>query len=174
MDLSTDTPTILRPGYITREMLENIIGQVSMDSALERPLDGFRPKAPGMKYTHYAPKGELTLVERDGEFVTDNVDLEVIEKIIRLAEEKKAQGYCVGIMASQEAMDRYKNKADVLICVGKRQERGTVASGLYAALREFDSKNVDYIFAESFRGEGLSYAIMNRLLKAAGHRVVKV
>lgn len=170
IDLSSDKPTILRPGFITKEMLEEIIGPVEMDPALERPMEGFKPKAPGMKYTHYAPKGELTLVETSDM----NIDAHVIEKIKALATQKKKQGYRVGIMSSEENASLYQACADVVICVGKRQERGTVASRLYAALREFDDANTDYIYAESFRGDGLSYAIMNRLLKAAGQRVIRL
>lgn len=170
VDLSSQKPTILRPGFITKEMLENIIGPVEMDPALERPMDGFRPKAPGMKYTHYAPKGELTLVEK----ADMNIDSLVIDKIKELAGEKKKEGCRVGIMASEETASQYGDCADVVICVGKRHERGTVAARLYAALREFDDANVDFIYAESFRGDGLSYAIMNRLLKAAGQRVIRL
>lgn len=174
IDLSIEIPTILRPGYITKEMLEGVIGSVRIDPALEKPLDGFKPKAPGMKYTHYAPKGELTLVENTEILTTDNIDMPVVNMIKELTREKKDEGYRVGIMAASESVEQYENVADVLICVGKRHEQGTVASGLYAALREFDEAKVDYIYAESFRGDGLSYAIMNRLLKAAGHRVIKV
>ena len=155
-------------------MLEGTIGSVRIDPALEKPLDGLKPKAPGMKYTHYAPKGELTLVENAEILTTDNIDMSVVNKIKELTREKKDEGYRVGIMAASESVEQYENVADVLICVGKRHEQGTVASGLYAALREFDEAKVDYIYAESFRGDGLSYAIMNRLLKAAGHRVIKV
>lgn len=170
VDLSGEKPTILRPGFITKAMLEESIGTVEIDPALERPMDGFRPKAPGMKYTHYAPKGELTLVETSDL----NIDVHVIEKIKELTKEKKNEGYRVGIMASEENVDYYKDCGDVIVCVGRRQERGTVASRLYAALREFDAAGVDYIYAESFRGDGLSYAIMNRLLKAAGQRVIRL
>jgi L-threonylcarbamoyladenylate synthase len=77
-------------------------------------------------------------------------------------------------MAPKETISSYEGHGDVVICVGDRQEQTTVAAGLYAALRDFDSEGVEYIYAESFRGEGLSYAIMNRLLKAAGQRVIKV
>jgi L-threonylcarbamoyladenylate synthase len=166
VDVSADKPTILRPGYITKKMLEDIVGPVEIDPALEKPMDGFRPKAPGMKYTHYAPKGELTLVEGESQTVG--------EKIIQLAEEKRGAGYKVGIMAPKETISSYEGHGDVVICVGDRQEQTTVAAGLYAALRDFDSEGVEYIYAESFPGEGLSYAIMNRLLKAAGQRVIKV
>lgn len=176
VDLTSEIPTILRPGFITKAMLEEIIGPIAIDPALERPLDGFRPKAPGMKYTHYAPKGEMTLVEMENSSTVDGEEgnQKVISKIISLAKEKKEEGFTVGIMSSEENLDAYKGVSDVLIAVGKRQERGTVAARLYAALREFDAAQVDYIYAESFRGDGLSYAIMNRLLKAAGQRVIKL
>lgn len=193
VDVSGETPVILRPGFITKKMLEQIIGTVLIDPALEKPMDGFRPKAPGMKYTHYAPKGELTLVETcsmdnvqvgKGDMCKINAAIEsgesgksqwaVVEKICALAEEKRRQGFRVGIMAPKETLSCYQGKADTLVCVGDRKEQGTVAAGLYAALREFDAAGADYIYAESFRGEGLSYAIMNRLLKAAGQRVIRV
>lgn len=179
IDVSGEVPTILRPGFITKKMLEDIIGEVQIDPALEKPMDGFRPKAPGMKYTHYAPKGELTLVE--GACVADNssadveeVQKKVSEKICALAKEKMDAGYKVGIMAPKETLSLYEGHADVVLCVGDRSTQTTVAAGLYSALRDFDTAEVDYIYAESFRGEGLSYAIMNRLLKAAGQRVIMV
>ena len=77
-------------------------------------------------------------------------------------------------MASRETVSCYTDFADTVICVGDRKESSTVAAGLYKALRDFDAAGVDYIYAESFRGEELSYAIMNRLLKAAGQRVIRV
>lgn len=188
VDVSGDIPTILRPGFITKKMLEHIVGTIAIDSALEKPMEGLRPKAPGMKYTHYAPKGEMTLVERNDTGETQEKDFRalgnaeilkqsqqpVIDKICALAAEKKNAGFRVGIMAPRETVSSYTDYADVVICVGDRKESGTVAAGLYAALRDFDAAEVDYIYAESFRGEGLSYAIMNRLLKAAGQRVIRV
>ncbi|MDO5154527.1 MAG: L-threonylcarbamoyladenylate synthase [Eubacteriales bacterium] len=169
VDVSGEIPTILRPGFITKKMLEDVIGPVMIDPALEKPLDGFRPKAPGMKYTHYAPKGELTLVESDA----DDTEA-VVRQIIQLAKEKREAGFRVGIMAPEGTLSQYQGVADVVLCVGNRDEQSTVAAHLYGALRDFDTENVDYIYAESFRGDGLSYAIMNRLLKAAGQRVMKV
>ena len=188
VDVSGKVPTILRPGFITKNMLEQIVGQVAIDPALEKPMEGFRPKAPGMKYTHYAPKGEMTLVERSGAGEGAQKSLQtaeeagtlkqiqqpVIDKICALASEKRAAGFRVGIMAPRETISCYTDFADIVICVGDRKESSTVAAGLYAALRDFDAAGVDYIYAESFRGEGLSYAIMNRLLKAAGQRVIRV
>lgn len=173
VDVSGEKPTILRPGFITRKQLSQIIGEVDIDKALENPMDGIRPKAPGMKYTHYAPKGEMTLVESE-ERLEKATGKQVITTIQRLAKEKQKEGFRVGIMAPRETISHYDGFADVLLCVGDRNGQQTVAAGLYAALREFDSANVDYIYAESFRGEELSDAIMNRLLKAAGHRIVRV
>ncbi len=190
VDVSGKQPVILRPGFITKTMLEQMIGPVTIDPALEKPMDGLRPKAPGMKYTHYAPKGELTLVEAveagmhskmaepEKELLAEAEDTasreKVIRKICELTKEKREDGYKVGIMAPAETMSCYEGVADVLVCVGNREKRDTVAAGLYAALREFDAQGVEYIYAESFRGEGLSYAIMNRLLKAAGQRVIRI
>ena len=165
VDVTGDTPMILRPGFITKSQLSQIIGEVAMDPTLEKPIEGLPPKAPGMKYTHYAPKGEMTLVESDKE---------VISTIQELAKEKQQEGFKVGIMAPKETLSYYDGYADTLICVGDRKGQQTVAAGLYGALRGFDDAGVDYIYAECFRGEELSDAIMNRLLKAAGHRVIKV
>ncbi len=172
VDVSGEVPVILRPGFITKKMLEQVIGTVKIDPALDKPAEGFRPKAPGMKYTHYAPKGELTLVEAKEEHA--GTEKKVADKICELAKEKRKAGYKVGIMAPGETLSYYQGQADTLVCVGDRKECGTVAAGLYAALRDFDTAGVDYIYAESFRGEGISYAIMNRLLKAAGQRIIRV
>lgn len=169
VDVSGEKPMISRPGFISKHMLEQIIGDVEIDPALTKPVDGMRPKAPGMKYTHYAPKGEMTLVEGD-----EGVRGQVIQQIKELAAEKQQEGFRVGIMAPKETISFYYGSADAVICVGDRNGQQTVAAGLYAALREFDNAEVDYIYAESFRGEELSDAIMNRLLKAAGHRVIYV
>lgn len=183
VDVSGEIPMILRPGFITKKMIEHIIGEVSIDPSLMHPEEGVRPKAPGMKYTHYAPQGELTLVES----VQGNADIKakdaissnqsvklVVEMIQTLAKKRQKEGYKVGIMAPKETISYYDGFADMCVCVGDRNKQQTVAAGLYGALREFDAAGVDYIYAESFRGDELSDAIMNRLLKAAGHRVVQV
>lgn len=198
VDVTGETPTILRPGFITKQMLTDIIGKVIMDPALEEVEGTIKPKAPGMKYTHYAPKGELTLVEAapdravnrtaltektalsgerrdcETEAGANAVTNAVAERIRGLAEEKRKAGHIVGIMAAEETISLYRECADVVICVGKRESQDTVAARLYAALRDFDEQGVEFIYAEGFCGDGLSYAIMNRLLKAAGHRVIYV
>ena len=164
VDVTGAVPTILRPGYITKTMLEEVIGQVEIDKAIEHPDINLKPKAPGMKYTHYAPKGSLTIVEGENDKVVDRINEEVAKK--------RALGYRTGIMGTCNNLNSYK--ADVVINVGDRDKDSTVAAKLYAVLREFDEVAVEYIYSESFDNDDLGYAIMNRLLKAAGHKVIEV
>lgn len=164
IDLTDAVPTILRPGYITREMLEAVIGPVEIDKAvaLGRQSDA-PPKAPGMKYRHYAPKGDMVIVEGRG---TE----EVIRTINRLAELSRAKGLKTGILATDETQDRYK--ADYVISVGNRNSEISVSKHLFDVLRRFDDLGVEYIVSESFSRENIGYAIMNRLLKAAGGKII--
>lgn len=169
VDVTGTVPTILRPGFITKHMLEDIVGEVAIDRALVEVDKNLKPKAPGMKYTHYAPKGELTIVEsKDKKGVTEDV----IARINELAKSKMNEGYKVGIISTTETHDRYN--ADYVINIGNRTNDITVSARLYGVLREFDSLAVEYIYSEGFENDDLGYAIMNRLLKAAGHRVVIV
>lgn len=161
VDLTGDIPTILRPGFITKAMLENIIGEVSIDKALIEPDPNLRPKAPGMKYTHYAPKGELSIVEAAN----------VVASINALVAAKRQEGYKVAVLASAEHANQYI--CDNVLTLGQANKGETIAAHLYGALRECDALEVDYIFSESFHQTELGGAIMNRLLKAAGHRVIR-
>lgn len=161
VDLTGDTPTILRPGFITKSMLENIIGEVSIDKALIEPDPGLRPKAPGMKYTHYAPKGELSIVE------TKNV----VATINQLVQQYTSKGYRTAVLASAEHENEYV--CDHILTLGQANKGETIAAHLYGALRECDSRKIDYIFSETFHQTELGSAIMNRLLKAAGQRVIR-
>ncbi|NLY48770.1 MAG: threonylcarbamoyl-AMP synthase [Clostridiales bacterium] len=166
IDLTPDKPVILRPGCITKTMLENVIGKVEYDEAVlgKHPDDSIRPKAPGMKYRHYAPEGNLTLYEGDMR--------RVVEEINKKAEEFIRAGKRVGVIATEETKDLYKYGE--VKSVGKREDEDSIAAGLYAVLRDFDEMHAEYIFSESFFGGNLGQAIMNRLLKAAGYRVVRV
>lgn len=161
IDLTAKEPVILRPGYITKEMLEKVIGCVDTDQTI---LDGDckeAPKAPGMKYKHYAPKGDLTIIAGD----TDAV----CKKINQLTKEKQALGEKVGVIATEETKDLYQ--ADIIKNAGKRLDEESIARHLYQILREFDDEEVTYIYSESFQTDGMGQAIMNRLLKAAGHHI---
>ena len=174
VDLTSDTPTILRPGFITKKMLEEIIGPVAIDPTLIEPDPNLRPKAPGMKYTHYAPKGELYIVEAAHKDTSDReaAHKEIAIKINELYREKKELGCSVKILAPSEHAGFY-DKDDV-ITVGSLSDGVTVSARLYAALRECDAAEAEFIYSESFEENELGGAIMNRLLKAAGHKVILV
>lgn len=164
VDLTAEPPAILRPGFITGEMLRQKLGRVEEDETLFSADSGQAPKAPGMKYRHYAPKGELVIVRGQTEAVTDYIGKELAQ----MRKNKKK----TGVIATDETLDKYK--ADVPRSVGKRTDADAAAKGLYRILREFDDEGVEAIYSESFDGEGVSQAVMNRLLKAAGHRVINV
>ncbi len=164
IDLTVTPPEILRPGYITREMLTAVCGEVETDITILSDKSGQAPKAPGMKYRHYAPKGELTIVSGESGAVVAYVNEQI-------AEAKKA-GKKTGVIATDETAALYR--ADVIKSAGKRKDELTIAKRLYTILREFDDEEVDLMYAEAFARAGMGQAIMNRLLKAAGHQVVEV
>ncbi|MCM1103642.1 MAG: L-threonylcarbamoyladenylate synthase [Clostridium sp.] len=164
VDLTGDMPMILRPGHITQEMLENVLGRVAADQTILEAADGVKPKAPGMKYRHYAPKGVLTVVEGDRDAVT--------EKINALTREASAAGEKVGVIATEETVHAYH--ADCVKNIGSRLDEAAIAHNLYAILREFDDEEMTVLFSEAFDTAGMGQAIMNRLLKAAGYRVIRV
>lgn len=164
LDISVTPPMILRPGAVTKEMLEELLGEVTVDNALLDEEGGDPPKAPGMKYRHYAPKAKLCVVEGDEEAV--------VKEINRIADENIQKGNRVGIIGTQESIGAYLN--GVVKCIGTRQDETTIANHLYAVLREFDEEDVDCILSEAFSGDGIGNAVMNRLLKAAGHHIIQV
>ena len=162
VDFTEEVPVVLRPGYISLEMLQETLGDVRMDRGLLITDSSIHPKAPGMKYRHYAPKAELSIVEGTEE--------EVINCINRLTEEAVAKGLKAGVIATDETKDRYSN-ADIL-SIGSREEEETIAHHLYEVLRDFDDDRVDVIYSEAFYTPKMGQAIMNRLLKAAGHKII--
>ena len=164
LDVTVEPPMILRPGAITKEMMEEVIGEVAVDKTLIKPDSKIVPKAPGMKYRHYAPKADLTIIEGPME--------KVVEEINHLAKEKADAGYKVGIIGTEETVGKYVT-GDVK-CIGTRSDENTIAANLFGILREFDDDTVDFIYSESFDTAGIGSAIMNRLLKAAGHHVEKL
>ena len=165
LDVTVDPPVLLRPGGITREELEEFLPDLQVDTGVGGlpPREDFRPRSPGMKYTHYAPEAEVVVVEGPVEAVQ--------EKIRDLARFYREQGLKVGIMASRETAAAY-GEGEVLV-VGGRGELASVAANLFACFRRFDALGVDIILAEGFEAVGLGLAIMNRLRKAAGYRIVK-
>ena len=165
VDLSEDIPVVLRPGYITISMLEEAVGEVRMDPAMMTGVkDGVKPKAPGMKYRQYAPKAELTLIEGRKSLV--------LHKMSELLEEDIKSGLKVGILTTAENTHYFK--AGEVISLGSSTDGEGIARHLFAALRKFDELNVDVIYSEAFSEEGIGQAVMNRLQKAAGYRIVHV
>ena len=164
VDLTVDVPMILRPGYITYEMLQKILGKVQIDRTIIDGTSTQKPKAPGMKYKHYAPKGDLTIVE--------GIQENVVAYINNMAAQKKAAGEKVGVISTDDTFSRYH--ADYVRSAGSRSDEETIARELFHILREFDDEHVTVMYSESFDDRGIGQAIMNRLLKAAGHHVEHV
>lgn len=164
IDLTVDPPMILRPGFVTEEMLAVALGEVSVDETLLRMDSGQAPKAPGMKYRHYAPKGELIIVRGAEPAVRDRVN-----DLLRAG---RAENKKTGVIATDETLECYE--ADVGYSVGKRGSAKAVAERLYRILRECDDEGVELICSECFDGAGVGAAVMNRMLKAAGYHVIDV
>ncbi|MCI8373622.1 MAG: threonylcarbamoyl-AMP synthase [Lachnospiraceae bacterium] len=158
VDLSGEIPMILRPGAISQEMLAQVIGKVEMDQGLLEEHTDLRPKAPGMKYRHYAPKAKLIVVDGQSEQV-----IEKINALVAQMEPSKA-----GIICTEETLNQYPH--GVVKSLGTREDEESIARNLYNILREFDQSEVEVIYSEAFQTPKMGQAIMNRLLKAAGHQ----
>lgn len=156
IDCTTKIPTILRPGGVTKEQMEEIVGEVHVDQALVE--EGHAPKSPGMKYTHYAPNAPVIVVDGSHRFIQQQID------------EYEKAGKKVGVLTTEEAINDYR--ATKVVSCGNRSNLHTVAAKLYDVLRQFDQEDVDLIVSESFPQVGVGTAIMNRLLKAAGNQVI--
>ena len=164
IDMTVNPPQILRPGFITEAMLAEVLGDVDVDKTIFSNDSKLAPKAPGMKYRHYAPKGQLTIVTGESE--------KVVGYINEMSREAQKDGKKVGIIGSEEFLAQYQ--ADSVKSAGSRDDEQAIAHNLYRILREFDDENMEVIYSESFDNGGMGQAIMNRLLKAAGHNVTEV
>ena len=165
IDTTGEIATILRPGGITFEMLEEALGKVMMDPALGHKLkEGEVPKAPGMKYTHYAPNAKVILVRGEQD--------KVIEKINELVKTQQALGQKVGVMATDETLSYFK--ADTVYSVGTENDPRTIAAQLFEVLRKYDDAKMDIVYSLAFKTTGIGQAIMNRLEKSAGYHFIDV
>jgi L-threonylcarbamoyladenylate synthase len=165
VDLTEGLPTILRPGYINKQMLEEVVGEVKVDPGILGTENvHVRPKAPGMRYKHYAPKGDLKIVSGEPD--------RVIAEINRLAAEGEADSRKVGIIATEETKDLYH--AGHVISIGDRTDEYEIAHNLFDVLRRMDEYGAELIYSEEFSTPRIGNAIMNRLLKAAAHQVIEV
>lgn len=163
IDMTLDPPEILRPGAITKEMLEREIGKVVYDEAL-MGKENIIAKAPGMKYRHYAPNAKLIVIEGESQ--------KVVEKIQSLALQQSHKK--IGIIATQENAKKYRGKHLEIRVIAAKKDTKSIAHNLFAVLRDFDTLHVDMIYSESFAGDGLRLAIMNRLMKASGQKKIEV
>ncbi|ACJ16574.1 Hypothetical translation factor [Thermococcus onnurineus NA1] len=155
VDLSGEKPTLLRPGGLPLEEIEKVIGEVEIHPAVRGKLVDVA-RSPGMKYKHYSPNAQVIVVEGPRENVR--------KKIEELVKEYRKKGLRVGVMATEQY------DADEFFHLGTSEEE--VARNLFKALRELDKRRVDIIIAEGIEERGLGFAVMNRLRKAAGYRIV--
>ncbi|MFV0528301.1 MAG: L-threonylcarbamoyladenylate synthase [Lachnospiraceae bacterium] len=164
VDFTQTIPTILRPGYITQTMLEAVLGEVKYARLLPEEEARSKPRAPGMKYTHYAPKAPLTIVE--------GVPEAVVEYINQQIEMRRLQGEQTGVMTTEESLGSYPHA--IVKSLGDRTSEASIALHLYEVLRQFDESSVTQIYSEEFSSAGIGKAVRNRLLKAAGHHIMHV
>ena len=162
IDLSSDQPAVLRPGFVTIEELRKILPDTVFDPALMDISGQTRPKAPGMKYRHYAPRGDMYIVEGAPE--------DVVVRINSLLSDAGADRR-TGVICAESRIGDYK--ADLVLGTGGDNDAVRAAHRLYSLLRKMDDENIDLICAEALDGTGLGAAYMNRLTKAAGGRVIK-
>lgn len=156
VDCTEDVPIILRPGAITKEMLEELFPVVKIDKAIVG--ENVVPKAPGMKYKHYAPKANMILFEGSS--------VKIAEAIASKIADYEREGKKVGLVVSYEVAEKLQHKNTAIY--GNQDDLMTIASEIYECLRFFDDKDVDIILAEGTTDKGIGLAIMNRLHKASG------
>ncbi|MDI6737915.1 MAG: L-threonylcarbamoyladenylate synthase [Nanoarchaeota archaeon] len=155
IDMTVKPPLVLRPGGLPKEELEEFLKNIGKEEKSDKP------KAPGMKYRHYAPNADVIVVEGNKE--------KVMKKTKELIEEYKLKGKKVGVMA---AIKEHGYEADVVKFIGSTEKE--VAKKLFRALRDFDKEDIHVIIAEGIEEKGIGEAVMNRLRKAAGYNVVEV
>jgi L-threonylcarbamoyladenylate synthase len=162
IDLTEKEPAILRPGFVTWEDLQEVLGKVNAGSLAAAVTDG-APKAPGMKYRHYAPQGQIYIVEGDQE--------KVISTINELSAKAADAGMRVAVLCAEESKEKYT--CERVFSLGSLKEEKEISAHLFAALRAFDTECITVIYSESFEQTKLHQAIMNRLRKAAGYQTIQ-
>ena len=204
VDLSEDCPTLLRPGAITIEDLEEVLGEkVAIDPTLlgKSMSEGFTPKAPGMKYRHYAPKAEMILFKKKEEDETRSGQEETAklilsyggkelsdcpEKDVKKSVAKAILSYGekelsvspdkrIWILCGEDTASLYAGDGRFTVQIlGRREEPLSMTHNLFRLLRKADEEGVELILGECYSEEGVGFALMNRLKKAAGQRIFYV
>lgn len=160
IDCTGAVPVILRPGGITLEELEEEVGVVELDPALSGSKTA-KPRAPGMKYRHYAPKAPLWVVEGEN----------AVERLVEEAQKQLRAGHCVGALVSEETASCLPTGV-IAMTYGERGDAQALAEALYRLLRAFDKTPADWLIAEGVSEAGIGLAAMNRLRKAAGWQII--
>ena len=165
LDMTVEPPQILRPGGTPIEVLKKILGMVKLHpvAVAEKEVSIEKARSPGMKHKHYAPDADVVLVE--GELSA------VKSKVKELTRFYMQKGSKVGVLATDETVEYYES--DVVKSLGSRSDLAAIAKSLFRLLREFDLEGVDVIIAESIPTMGLGLAVMNRLRKASGYKIVR-
>lgn len=170
LDITVEPPMILRPGGVTFEKLTRLLGEVRFDPAISSEVKtSAPPRAPGMKYRHYAPRAMMLLIQGEPEPVADEIG--------RRAELYNHDGTNVGILVTDETAALYEPVLHAyckFISLGSRRNPESLATNLFKCLRDFDENNVGVILAEAPETAGIGQAVMNRMLKAAGGNIIKV
>lgn len=165
VDTTSEVATILRPGGITYEMLEEALGKVAIDPAITHKLTAHEvPRAPGMKYIHYSPNAEVIIVEGPIE--------RTVPAISSFVKAQQLEGKKVGILATDETKHLFAS--DLVLSAGSEKDLGTIAAHLFEMLRSFDDAGIDIVYSLAFPKTGIGYAVMNRLEKSAGYCILKV
>jgi len=165
LDLCHGTPTILRPGGVTKKMLESVLHtEVLLAGSILRPLKpDEKALSPGMRYKHYAPKGQVTLVEGEADAV--------VSRLLELYRQEASQGRKTCVLCFTEHMDALRD-----CCphdIGSREDTREIAHRLFHTLRILDEEGMEYVFSEVVPPEGVGLAVMNRLGRAAAFRVIQ-
>lgn len=163
VDVSGEVPIVLRPGSITLEMIERVLGNAQLDPSIMNKEDNVKAKAPGMKYTHYSPRADV--------YILDLKDDELAEKVDQLLLENETAGKKTGIMCMEQDVERFSEKNIEVFSLGNTQEEA--ASRLFDGLIDLDNRDVDIIYSVAFEEKNIGVAIMNRLKKSAGYRIIK-
>lgn len=210
LDMSTETPTLLRPGAITLEDLTDVLGEKpEIDPTLlgKKMEDGFIPKAPGMKYRHYAPKAEMVLFcsleekeseekeskkkeledktsekKRSEDRISEGKESEYkVSKRIAEYLEEEGRGFPrekIAVFCAEETKHFYQEMAEkegiVLKVLGRRDEPLSMTHNLFRLLRECDEEGIELILSEGYSEKGIGFALMNRMKKAAGQKIILI
>lgn len=162
IDMTVEPPVVLRPGDITVSELRAVLGTVAVSANVTQNIVPEKVSSPGMKYTHYSPKGELVIVKGTSE--------EIREKITKVLAHYKGKPMTIGVLASDETMGFYRE--GFIISLGSRNDPKEMSKNLFSRLRTFDELGVEKIYAEDIPLNNETLALINRLYKAAGYAFI--